>query len=90
MEGPKWPYFLRPCTIFLPYLNGSNLVESLLSTISNFTEITLAHFLLDLKQCESMSHGRGVCFLKVIQCVCGFGSFFYGLFAHFLCGMNLD
>ena len=39
MEGPKWPIFWDPAPFFLPYQNGSNLVESLLSTISSFAEI---------------------------------------------------
>ena len=39
MEGPKWPIFWDPAPFFLPYKNGSNLVESLLSTISSFAEI---------------------------------------------------
>ena len=39
MEGPKWPIFWDPAPFFLPYKNDSNLVESLLSTISSFAEI---------------------------------------------------
>ena len=39
MEGPKWPIFWDPAPFFLLYQNGSNVVESLLSTISSFAEI---------------------------------------------------